>query len=190
MDKIKIKKILKKVYEQKGFGDGPFSACLTCKCGSGGKGADCCQYGVYADKESYDLIIKHRNLLEPKIGLKIEECFDDEWTDDTEFLGGKAIGTKTKNGTCIFNTRPGSGSEIIKTVMRNKLPKRMIPSGCRLYPITWDKGKIFLEKIRKNCVCVSKKNKTKKSIFETQKKELKDIFSFKYSPLERKTKKI
>jgi len=54
----------------------------------------------------------------------------------------------------------------------------MIPSACRLYPLTWDRGKLFIENIKKNCVCIHKDNKIKKSVYKTQKKEIDDIFSF------------
>jgi len=178
MDKISINKISNKVYKQKGFPSGSFNACFTCKCGKNGEGGACCKNGVYVDKESYELIIKHKKSLEQKIGLKIEKCFDDEWSDITEFLGKKGIGTSVIDDTCSFRSHAGQGCEIVRLVLENNLPRRMIPSGCRLYPLTWKKGKMFLEKIEKNCVCIDKHNKTKKSIYETQKEEIDDIFCF------------
>ncbi|MFH1772886.1 MAG: hypothetical protein ABH818_00810 [Patescibacteria group bacterium] len=178
MDKIPIKKIFKNVYQQKGFPSGPFDVCLICRCGETKKGGACCEKGVYVDKESYDLIIKHKKKLEEKIGIKIKECFDEQWSEDTEYLGKKGIGTKVKNGTCVFRVHPKQGCEIVSFVLKNNLPKRMIPSACRLYPITWDNGELFLEKIKKNCVCINKNNKTKRLIYESQKEEIDDIFSF------------
>ena len=178
MDKIPIRKVLKAVYRQKGFPLGPFNACLTCNCGKTESGGACCKKGVYVDRESYDLIITHKKYLEQKIGIKIEKCFDEEWSKDTEYLGKKGIGTRVINGTCAFRARSGQGCEIVSIVLKNNLPKRMIPSACRLYPITWNKGRLFLEKIKKNCICIDKDNKTKKSIYESQKNEIDDIFSF------------
>lgn len=177
--RIPIKKVLKEVYKQKGFPTGPFLSCLTCKCGQNAKGGACCRYGVYVDKESYDQIIKHKTYFEKKIGIKIENFFDKRWGKDPEYLGGKPIGTRVIHKTCSFRSPSGQGCEIVNLVFKKNLPRRMIPSACRIYPITWDKGEMFLEKIKKNCVCIDKNNKTKKSIYKTQKKEIEDIFSFK-----------
>lgn len=178
MHKIPINKIQKKIFKQKGFPTGPFNTCLTCPCGKTGGGGACCDIGVYVDKESYNLIMKHKKGLEKVMGMDIKKCFKGQWLKDADFLGGTAIETRNRNGYCIFRARSGQGCELVNFVLKHKLPKRMIPSACRLYPITWDNNCLFLEKIKKNCVCVDKKNKTKKSIYESQKKELEDIFSF------------
>ena len=176
MKKIPLIKISKKIYEKKGIAAGPFSDCLACKCGRRGRGGACCENGVYADKESYDLIIKHRAVLEKRVGLKLEKCFDRGYAKDTEFLGNKAIGTRVRNNTCVF--RSSQGCEIVKLVIEKKLSKRMIPSGCRLYPITWDKGRLFLERIRKNCVYSAAGDKVKKTFYDIFKDDINDIFVF------------
>lgn len=181
MDKIPITKVSEKVHQQKGFPSGPFNTCLTCKCGDNNQGGACCEKGVYVDYESYELILKHRDYLEKKVGIEIEKCFDADWYDETHFLGKKGIGTVTKDGTCVFRVRSGQGCEIVSYVLANDLPRRMIPSACRLYPITWSRGKLFLEKAKKNCVCIDKNNLESSSVFQTQKEEIDDIFTFENS---------
>jgi hypothetical protein len=178
MNKIKINKIDKEVYKQPGFPTGPFDSCLHCHCGVNGLGGTCCWEGADIDKEAYDLIIENKDELEKRIGQKISECFEKEWLEDTDFLGGKGIATKTKNNTCIFRVSPKRGCEIIKLVVEKKLPRRMIPSTCRIYPLTWDEGRLFVREIEPGCVCLNLDNKIKKSIFESQKSEIDDIFSF------------
>lgn len=176
MNKIPIKEISGELHTAKGFDSGPFSNCLACRCGEEAEGGACCSLGVNLDKESYDYIFQYRHFIEPELGEPIENCFDKEWLDDTEFLGGQGISTELKNDTCIFRTGKTPGCTIIGAVIRHNLPRRMIPSACRLYPITWSEGRMFLDDLRKNCVCGSDDNQTKRTIMESQKQEVEDIF--------------
>ncbi|MFA7662550.1 MAG: hypothetical protein WCX88_01365 [Patescibacteria group bacterium] len=178
MDKILIKKISKEVYQQKGFPLGPFNECPTCKCGENQQGGACCEDGADVDKEAYELILKHKDLLKSKLGFSIEECFKKDWLEnDSEFLGGKGISTTIKNNTCPFQSPKDRCCELVKVVLENDLPRKMIPSTCRLYPLLWDNGELFVREIEKNCICAQKENNAK-SIFETQKKDIEDIFYF------------
>lgn len=173
---IPITRVSPQVHRLKGFPSGPFCACLTCMCGEDGRGGACCDEGVYADKESYDLIIRHGKRLEAVVG-PVEACFERRWKkDDDEYLGKKAIGTRTRNGMCMF--RKGGRCAIVELVLKEGLPRRMIPSACRIYPLTWDKGVLKLCRLRKRCVCVDRDNRTRRSIFQTQRDDVRDIFSF------------
>lgn len=178
MDKIPIRKVSKKIYKLKGFPSGPFSNCLNCKCGKDKKGGACCKHGVFVDKESYDLIIKHKKHFEKVLRIKIEKCFSKSFIKESDYLGKKAIGTKQRNHKCAFISNNGKGCEIVKYVYKNNLSHRMIPSPCRIYPLTWDNGKLYVGDIKEGCVCIDKNNKTKKSIYQTHKKEIKNIFCF------------
>lgn len=178
MEKILIKKISERIHKQKGFPSGPFNACLLWKCGKDKNGGACCKYGVYVDKVSYDLIIKNKKVLEKRVCKKMEDCFEKKWTGDRDYLGKDGIGTVTKKGTCIFKSKNGYGCEIVRLVIEKNLPKRMIPTACRIYPLTWEKGKLSIAKIKKNCICIHKENKTSKTIFQSHKDEIYDIFCF------------
>lgn len=173
--KIHIKKIDKQIFRQKGFPSTPFVSCLTCKCGDVKSGGACCNEGVYMDKETFNILFKQKKHLEKGVGIKFRNCFYKRWSNDSEYLGGNGLRTRNRNGTCIFKSRFNPGCEIVSLVLKKKLPRRAIPSACRLYPITWNKGRLFIEDIQKNCLCCDKRNKTKKSIYETQKKEIDDI---------------
>ena len=67
MDKIKISKISKKVFSKKGFDS---VGCHTSSCND-----SCCMASADVDKESYDLIFQHRELIEKELGVKLEDCF-------------------------------------------------------------------------------------------------------------------
>ncbi|MGK5095250.1 hypothetical protein WDW89_24970 [Deltaproteobacteria bacterium TL4] len=179
MKKIKISEIAPDVLKLQGFSSGSFGGCLSRACGSDQQGGACCHLGVNTDKESYDLILKHRKLVEEAIELKFEDCFNSEWNGDPEFLGRGSIGTRVrkKDNYCVFHSAKGKGCELVSLVIKNKLPRRMIPSACRLYPITWDKGRLFLSSpIFENCDCLRSDNPSKKTIFDTQKKAIDNIF--------------
>jgi hypothetical protein len=176
-NKITIQRISKTAKTQKGFPDGPFGACLRCKCGKNKKGGACCVDGADFDKEAYNLLIKNRNLVEKQIGKKIEDCFEDTWLNDTDFLGGGGIASKKESDTCIFKDK-NAGCRLADLIFRKKLPTRMLPTTCRIYPLLWDNGLLFVRRRRLGCICDNPKNKTKKSLIETQKNELEDVFCF------------
>ena len=170
MDKINISKISKKVFFKKGFDS---VGCHTSSCDD-----SCCNGSAAVDKEAYDLIIQHRELIEKELGVKLEECFYGEWSGDKEFLGGNSIGTNQDDDYfCMFRLPNRKGCVLYKLVMEGRIKRRIIPSICRLYPLTWDDGELcFEDGIEPECRCLHKANGSSKSIFETQIKEIKDIF--------------
>jgi len=184
MEKIKINKISAKAKKQKGFSEGPFAGCLNCPCGPDRTGGACCKYGCDVDKESFDLIYKNRDLIEPVIERKFEDCFDNEWMKGN-YLGGSGVGSlvREEDGFCIFHKKGAKGCWLVDLVIRKGLPRRLIPTICRIYPLTWtDEGELILvddggeDEIEPGCDCNSVENKTDKNILETQKEELEDIF--------------
>ncbi len=169
MDKIFISKISEEVHQLKGFDE---TGCYGCSCDDA-----CCSYGADVDKLSYQLIIQYKDFIEPVIQEKIENCFEDSWLNDKEFLGEAAIRSKTKKGKCIFNLQEKKGCILFKLVFNDHFPPRLIPSICRLYPITWQHGQLEIYKlIEPQCNCLDIKNKSKSSIFMTQQKAIEDIF--------------
>lgn len=170
MDKIKIT-TLSPCVKNKGFDE---RGCYGCKCNDA-----CCRYGADIDKISYDLIIKHKALVENIIKEKVENCFEKEPDTDPEFLGGSARRSIVKNGFCVFHLKEGKGCSLYKLVSKDKIPKRIIPSICRLYPLTWENGRLYFENdVESTCNCLEAENVTKRTLFETQAAEVDDIFSF------------
>jgi len=166
MKKIEITKIAKKVLSFRGLGH---KGCYGADCDD-----ECCKYGADIDKESYDLIFKNRKSVEKAIEAKLEDCFKDAWYDEEDFLGGNGTETKVgKSGFCMFHNPKGKGCVLYELVNVNKLPRRIIPSICRLYPLTWRGGELTVAgDIYDSCDC----KLSQKNILETQKKEIEDIF--------------
>ena len=171
MHKIKISEISGDVFKQKGFDE---RGCYGFSC----KGI-CCAHGADVDKETYDLIVQHKKLIEPVIQEKVENCFDDKWFSDSEYLGKDAVRSKVRNGKCIFTIPQESGCILFRLAFEQNLPHRLIPSICRLYPITWNYGRLEVyEEIEPSCNCLDIENAGALTIFETQKNVLEDIFEF------------
>lgn len=193
MEKIKINKISARAYTLKGFSQGAFKGCYYCPCGKDKKGGTCCQYGCDVDKESYELMVANRDKIEKAVGASLEECVPGKWIKDKEYLGGSYKRSKIRkaNGFCIFHKIDGRGCELARLVIEKKLPRRLIPMICRLYPLTWEKDEVFVydEKyapLETGCECICQDNKTKEAIIESQKEELLDIFEIDEALLQKK----
>ena len=83
MKKIPLKDIDSEVLSFRGIDR---NGCIRTECDD-----ECCKFGADVDKESYDLILKHRELIEEAIGFRIEKCFKKRWMDDSHYLGGNAV---------------------------------------------------------------------------------------------------
>ena len=175
-DKITITHISERLLSHKGFDE---IGCFGCPC----KDA-CCRFGADIDKESYDLIWKNKAAIETLIKRPLSECFEKEWSGDPEYLGGNSIrSTVNKKGFCSFHMPDGKGCALYFLLRTKNIDRRLIPSICRLFPITWENGNLSLyselpeHKIPKTCNTVDPNNVTKQSIYETQQKEIEDIFT-------------
>ena len=169
MKKIRIKDIDKSAYSFRGIDK---IGCFHTECND-----ECCRHGADVDKESYDLIFKNRRIIEKEIGNKIESCFKKRWLNDENYLGGNAIETRVgRSGFCMFHAKRGKGCALYKLVHEEDLPRRLIPSICRLYPLTWSDRKLMVtDEIYPSCNCM-KKDAFDDSIYATQKREVEDIF--------------
>ena len=168
-NKITITNISEEVLKKKGFDN---SGCYGCACND-----SCCRYGCDVDKESYDLIFQNREIIEKRIGIKLENCFEKEWSCDREYLGNNSIDTKTIGSHCVFKLKDKRGCILFHLAFDNNISKRIIPSICRLYPLTWGGGELMItDDYEKDCSCLREDNKTSKTILETQMEQIKDIF--------------
>ena len=177
MDKLKIFKISPKCYSQKGFDE---RGCYGCNCTD-----SCCKYGADFDKEAYELVLQNKDLIEPLLNQPIQKCFGKRTSGDKEYLGGNSIRClEGETGFCIFHKKTGKGCILYELVTSKDINRRIIPSICRLFPLSWKKGELKVydeekyERIPRKCNCKEVENITTKNIFETQKQEIEDIFEF------------
>lgn len=178
-NKIKINTISDRCLKQKGFDE---RGCFDCACPD-----SCCKFGADFDAEAYELVIAHSSAIEPLIGRKVSDCFGKKWHHDPEYLGGKMIRSrKGPDGFCAFHNPSGKGCILYKLAMEKKAAKRIIPSICRVFPLTWDNGKLVVYDehgngaIPRACNCVEAANKTLKTVLHTRQEEFEDIFGLKY----------
>jgi len=176
MKKIKIKSVSEKCFTSKGFGTKCFSSSCRDKC---------CRYGADFDKESYETAYENRGLIEAATGIDLDLCFEDEWQGDENYLGGDCIYSKViSSGYCAFHSPSGKGCVLYQVVEKHGISRRLIPSICRLYPLTWsDEGVLIVydeegDDIESGCACTDPNLMSKFSLLETQKREIEDIISF------------
>ncbi len=169
MKKIHITGIDESVYLFRGIDK---TGCFHTKCND-----ECCRHGADVDRESYDLIFKYREVIEKEIGCRLESCFKKRWLNDEHYLGGNAIESRVGvSGFCMFHAAEGKGCALYKLVREKDLPRRLIPSICRLYPLTWSARKLIVtDEIYPSCNCM-KRDAFADSILTTQKREVEDIF--------------
>ena len=78
----------------------------------------------------------------------------------------------------MFHLPKGKGCALYKLVHERQLPKRLVPSICRLYPLTWGGEELTLsDDFYPKCNCTHK-NCGSRNILESQLEEVKDIFEF------------
>lgn len=168
MEKIQITKVSDKIFNKKIRENGCYSSlCVDA----------CCRKGCDVDKISYDYILLYKNDIENILGIPIEACFEENWSNQLDFLGGNSISSTVRNGRCPFHVSFGKGCLLWQMVIMDKCPVRMIPSTCRLYPITWDKGEMRLvAEVEKTCVYLDSPRREGLSLWETQQEAIQDIF--------------
>ena len=172
MKKIKITRIDDAVYAHRGFDE---KGCIKSHC------TDlCCEYGADVDKEAYALIKKHKKRIELQNATAFEDFFEEAWSGERDFLGGNSIRSRIgKEGGCIFRFPEQKGCILFKLAIEDGLPRRIIPSICRLFPLTWNNGTLEYyerEHVPQACNCLEAQNREGRSIFETQKEAIDDIF--------------
>lgn len=173
MKKIKITEIDPRTKTQKGlFGEG----CYGSSCQD-----ECCEYGCDVDLTTLKLIYKHKDQIEPLIKAKVEDCFATELKQDDDYIGGayRETAVRKADKTCKFRLIDQRGCSLFYLWAKKGLPKKIVPTICRVYPITWHRGRLFVDTpLRTGCKCkeLTQKGAVIPSLFETQKKEIMALF--------------
>jgi len=172
MEKIEIVQVSERLFTQKGFKE---KGCYSSICMDA-----CCRQGCDVDKETYDLILEHREDIERMLGRSLEQCFVQEWSGEADFLGKNSIASTIINGTCPFHTIYGKGCVLWQMVLHDGCPRRMIPSTCRLYPVTWHNGVLdIVQNIEKDCSCLNQSDCGARNLWTSQLEAIEDIFQLK-----------
>jgi len=171
--RIPIKTVDLKIASHKGLFD---EGCYGSQCQD-----ECCGWGCDIDYATIKLIMKHRDKVEALTGAKVEECFKTPLKQDNDYIGGayRETAVRKSDKLCCFHLKGSKGCSLFHLWITEKLPKKIVPTICRTYPVTWHRGKLFADlPLKKNCKAKEKTPKGVKvaSLFETQKKELKALF--------------
>jgi hypothetical protein len=172
--KIRIRHVEKDTKVQKGlFGGG----CLNAKCED-----ICCEYGCDVDLASLRLIFKHRRMIEPLIKARVEDCFSTELKADDDYCGGafRETAVRESDERCAFHLVGKKGCSLFYLWAKKGLPKKILPTICRTYPITWHRGRLFVDRpLRRSCKCMEKPPgdlTLVPSLYDTQKREIRALF--------------
>ena len=181
--KIKISRISEKCYTHKGFDS---RGCYGCSCND-----SCCKNGADFDKEAYDLVIQNKTFIEPLVEAKVEDCFESKFSNDKAFLGEDSVASLiSTNGFCVFHNKNGKGCTLFELSVTKGIDIRIIPSTCRLFPLSWENGSLIvydemenidnylLSTIPIDCNCMEPENTTSNGLLNTQKTVIDDIFDF------------
>lgn len=171
--RIPIRTVDLKIASHKGLFD---EGCYGSQCQD-----ECCGWGCDIDYATIKLIEKHRDKVEALIGAKVEDCFKTPLKVDDDYVGGayRETAVRKSDKLCAFHLKGSKGCSLFYLWVKEKLPKRIVPTICRTYPVTWHRGKLFADlPLKKNCKAKEKTPKGVRipSLFETQKKELKALF--------------
>ncbi len=105
---------------------------------------NCCYWGVYVDVKERDKILSYKDLIlkymdetQPK---DIEQWFEKEEYDDTDFPSGKCVGTNIYNDKCAFLTKEGYCILQITAVENGMHKWALKPFYCCIYPLTFGEG--------------------------------------------------
>ena len=171
--RIPIKTVDLQIASHKGLFD---EGCYGSQCQD-----ECCGWGCDIDYATIKLIMKHRDKVEALTGAKVEECFKTPLKQDNDYIGGayRETAVRKSDKLCCFHLKGSKGCSLFHLWITEKLPKKIVPTICRTYPVTWHRGKLFADlPLKKNCKAKEKTPRGVKvpSLFETQKKELKALF--------------
>lgn len=175
MKKIRISEIAPAAAETNGlYGEG----CYGCNCDD-----ECCELGCDVDLDTLELIMRHKDLIAPLLetGGDLEGCFSTGIVEDDDFIGGgyRSTAVRDSDNRCAFHLLGKRGCALFNVWANHKLPKKIIPTICRIYPLTWHRGLLYVDSpIRKLCKIRDTPPDGAKapSLLETQGGEVSELF--------------
>lgn len=108
----------------------------------------CCQYGCDVDLTERDAILARADAIRPVLAAEVRDLpwFDDsEPEQDPDTPSGTVIRTAVHDGGCLFLSHDGRGCAIHRAALEQGWDFRGVkPSICRLFPLTYGDGAIFV----------------------------------------------
>lgn len=185
VNRIKVTSIAPDIHVQNGLFD---EGCYEKDCED-----ICCQYGCDVDRSSLKLIEKYKKRIEPLVKAKIEDCFSTPLKADDDYIDGgwRETAVRPSIDRCMFHFPDKKGCTLYYLHKIKGLPKKLVPTICKTYPITWNRGELFIDRpLRSECKCLDATGgREVPSIFDTQKHELGAVFDIKPGVLEDSIKK-
>jgi hypothetical protein len=149
---------------------------------------ECCDWGVYMDKDFRNIIMKFENeikeVMEEGQIKDTNKWFEEDLENDTDFPSGFAIGTElytTKAGKeqCIFKDSKGFCSIQVMATKHNMNKWAIKPKYCILYPLTVIDNVLSYDddhSKRLNYCGLQHPNNFTQTVFEAMKEEIRYVF--------------
>ncbi len=142
-------------------GRGPTEAKEEC-------GGYCCRHGVYISLPERERILENAERIQAAMDetqtTEVDEWFEDEIHDDSDFEGGLCIGTAIYNDKCAFLDRDGlCVLQKLETDSEVREGRRLKPFYCRLFPITTWYGRLEFDPLcngARPCCTISERGRT------------------------------
>ena len=124
-------------------------SCSTANCTG-----QCCATGVWADAAERDAILRHADRIQahmdPLQERNPDRWFDPEPWDHPDFPSGRAIGTASANGACVFLN---ADRRCVLQTASDAQTGRLKPFFCFAFPVTISESTLCLDEARDAACC-------------------------------------
>jgi hypothetical protein len=114
-----------------------FAACMDCTfCHDW-----CCLEGAGVEAPVVEQILAHADALEAVVGIPRDQWFEEGFTADADYPGGRYTSTRVVEGGCVFLNRRGRGCLLHRFALEHGLDVHVLkPLACGAYPLWSDDG--------------------------------------------------
>lgn len=133
----------------------------------------CCSYGCSVDRQEEERILACAPQLEGRLGIPATEWFEAGMTSDPDYPSGEFTRTRVNRGKCVFYLHEVRGCALHRLAAEQGMDwRRLKPLVCGLFPVTWDKGRLFVSPFLTRLPCHSQGQ----PVFELMKDDLRAYF--------------
>lgn len=131
--------------------------CALDRCKSG-----CCRYGVWADEEEREVILRHADLFLPYVRPEARNpsLWFGETAKDPDCPSGMAVETNVAGDSCVF-FHPAHGCSLQKAAIdRGKHEWEFKPRFCIMFPLVVSEGVLTVDEEMDEVWCLKDENRT------------------------------